>query len=77
MKFSLVRRLDVQLKTPEPAAKLQPVVSDKFVRKRNPPVARAANSLFAAFLKVSADALAEPSLQTNVPVKPLSKQTCP
>ncbi len=47
-------RLDVQLKTPEPAGRLQPVVPPRFVRKRKPPVARAANSLFAVLRNVSA-----------------------
>ncbi len=70
-------RLEVQLKTPEPAGKLHPVVPARFVRKRKPPVARAANSLLAVFLKVSAEAVAEPSDQTKVPVNPLFEANLP
>ena len=77
MKFSFVRRLEVQLKTPEPAGRLQPVVPVRFVRKRKPPVARAANSLLAVLRNVSADAVADPSLQTNVPEKPLFDANLP
>src|ERR671927_889248 len=76
-KFSFVVRLEVQLKTPEPAGRLQPVVPARFVRKRKPPVARAANSLFAVLRNVSALAVAEPSDQTNVPVNPLFEANLP
>src|SRR3954471_18697758 len=76
-KFSFVVRLDVQLNTPEPAGKLQPVVPVKLVRKRKPPVARAANSLFAELRKVSADAGAEPSDQMKVPLQPLLEANLP
>src|SRR5215212_5646056 len=76
-KFSFVARLEVQLKTPEPAGRLQPVVPPRFVRKRKPPVARAANSLFAVLRKVSAEAVAEPSDQMNVPLKPLLEANLP
>src|SRR4051812_1972000 len=77
LKFCLVVRLEVQLNTPEPAGRLQPVVPARLVRKRKPPVARSANSLFAVFRNVSADAVAEPSDQTNVPVKPLFDANLP
>src|SRR4028119_1330373 len=70
-KFIFVARLDVQLNTPEPAGRLQPVVPPKLVRKRKPPVARAANSLLAVLRKVSAAAVAEASDQMNVPDQPL------
>src|SRR5689334_23368005 len=70
-------RSDVQLNTPEPAGRLQPVVPARLVRKRKPPVARAANSLFAVALKVSAEAVAEASLQTKVPLKPLFEANLP
>src|SRR3954454_6064111 len=76
-KFCLVVRLDVQLNTPEPAGKLQPVVPARLVRKRKAPGARAANSLFAALRNVSAEAVAEPSDQTNVPLKPLFEANLP
>src|SRR5438309_8010765 len=76
-KFCLVVRLEVQLNTPEPAGRLQPVVPARLVRKRKPPVARNANSLFAVFRKVFADAVAEPSDQTNVPLKPLFEANFP
>src|SRR5215217_7519389 len=76
-KFSLVVRLDVQLKTPEPAGKLQPVVPARFVRKRKPPLARAANSLFATALNVCAVVVADPSPQTNAPLNPLVEANLP
>src|SRR4028119_2011073 len=76
-KFILVARLDVQLNTPEPAGRLQPVVPPKLVRKRKPPVARAANSLLAVLRKVSADCWAEPSDQMKVPLKPLFEANLP
>src|SRR6185436_15978006 len=76
-KFSFVYRLEVQLKTPEPAGRLQPVVPARFVRKRKPPVARNANSLFAVLRNVSAEACAEPSDHTNVPWKPLFEANLP
>src|SRR5687767_971255 len=77
VKFSFWLRSDVHEKTPEPAGKLHPVVPVRLVRKRKPPVARAANSLLAVFLKVSALAVAEPSLHTNVPLKPLFEANLP
>ena len=77
MKFCFVVLLDVQLNTPEPAGKLQPVVPPRFVRKRKPPVARAANSLFAVLRNVSAEAVAEPSDHTKVPVNPLFEANLP
>src|SRR5918996_5325486 len=76
-KFSFVVRLDVQLKTPEPAGRLQPVVPPRLVRKRKPPVARAANSLFAVLRNVSAEACAAPSDQMNVPCQPLFEANLP
>src|SRR5215212_1866103 len=76
-KFSLVARLDVQLKTPEPAGRLQPVVPARLVRKRKPPLARAANSLFAIALKVFALAVAEPSPQTKLPANPFVEANFP
>src|SRR5215216_1348700 len=76
-KFSFVARLEVQLKTPEPDGRLQPVVPARFVRKRNPPVARAANSLLAVDLKVLTLLVAEPSPQTNEPLKPFVEANFP
>jgi hypothetical protein len=76
-KFSFVVRLEVQLKTPEPAGRLQPVVPARFVRKRKPPLARAANSLFAIALKVCALAVAEPSPQTKLPLWPFVEANLP
>ena len=65
------------MKTPEPAGRLQPVVPPRFVRKRKPPVARAANSLFAVLRNVSAEACAAPSDQMKVPWKPLLEANFP
>ena len=49
----------------------------RFVRKRKPPVARAANSLLAVLRNVSALACGAPSLQMNVPWKPLFEANLP
>src|ERR1044072_5864849 len=76
-KFSFVVRLEVQLKTPEPAGRLQPVVPARFVRKRKPPVARAANSLFAIALKVFRLLVADPSPHKNEPLKLLVEANFP
>src|SRR5215216_636799 len=77
VKFSLVARLEVQLKTPEPAGRLQPVVPARFVRKRKPPVARAANSLLATALNVFTLLVAEPSPHTNAPLNPFVEANLP
>src|SRR5215217_9212748 len=76
-KFSFVARLEVQLKTPEPAGRLQPVVPARLVRKRNPPLALAANSLFAADLKVFTLLVAAPSPQTKLPANPFVEANFP